>query len=128
MVRRIFTMAAEGKGLCKIADLMNQSSERPPRNTEWEKNTIRQILYRELYRGVLVYGRTKRGYRKGTAKKSKRAESDLVRVTLPDLAIVSPELWDAAHERLGRTRNAYLRTTAGRMNGTGTRNSIRPTC
>jgi hypothetical protein len=40
-----------------------------------------------------------------------------VRVSAPALQIVSPELWQAAHDRLEGTRQSYLRGTGGRLWG-----------
>jgi hypothetical protein len=76
VVRRIFTLAVEGKGLCKVAAALNQDGTPSPRGNHWEKAVIRLILYREDYRGVVVWGKTQRKHRKGTGVKLKRAEHE----------------------------------------------------
>ena len=60
VVRRIFTMCAEGAGVKKMSVLLNDAGEPSPRAQEgrpqgWCPSTVRDALYREMYRGEVVY-------------------------------------------------------------------------
>jgi hypothetical protein len=103
VVRRIFELAAKGVGLGRIAKTLQaegvksptritdagrvrrerKNAERiesglaplPPLKEQWTGDGVREILHRELYRGVIVRGRTKRSKRGGTKIRT-RASSD----------------------------------------------------
>jgi site-specific DNA recombinase len=49
--------------------------------------------------------------------KVRAPESEWIIREAPALRIVPEELWRAAHERIGRTRQAYLRSTGGKLYG-----------
>jgi site-specific DNA recombinase len=126
IVRRIFTLSAEGKGLLRIAKTLNAESIKNPtgqdrskvskRSDQWSSTGIRDVLHRDLYRGVVVYGKTRNEYRKG---KRVSVNGDKTPITLecPDLRIVSDELWTAAHERMEQSRRVYLRRVGGKLVG-----------
>ncbi len=119
VVRRIFEWCAAGKGLKAIAKMLTAESVPPPRNDAkgWAPSALREMLYRSLYRGQLVWNQTRRVDRNGTNRKEQRPESERFTVDVPDLRIVSDELWGAAHARLARTRAAYGRVSGGKLGG-----------
>ena len=78
---------------------------------------VREMVYRPLYRGQVVHGKTRWEYRRGRKYKVARPESEWLTVEAPALRIVPEDLWRAAHERIDRTRQAYLRTTGGKLYG-----------
>jgi site-specific DNA recombinase len=119
VIRRIFQMTVDGYGLVRIAKAFSDEAIPSPtgRPTGWAPSAIRAMLYNEHYRGVVVYGRTRwedRGERK---VKVKVPREQWVRIEKPDLRIIPESLWLAAHERIRKTRKAYLRTTNGRLWG-----------
>jgi site-specific DNA recombinase len=58
VVRRIFEMCANGMGLTRIAKALNADDVPPPRHAEgWAPSAIREMLYRSLYKGELVWGK-----------------------------------------------------------------------
>jgi site-specific DNA recombinase len=130
-VVRIFELAAEGKGYGAIARLLTQEGVPSPsqRNEErhraqgkvrdysWGEAVVRQILHRKLYIGIAEYGKTKRGYKKGTAVTTKRPEREWKTRACPELRVVSDEVWTRAHARLAATRSYYLRTQGERRDG-----------
>jgi len=59
VVRRIFQMAADGKGLQKITKALTAESVPGPRGNGWSLTGVREMLHRDLYRGKIVYGATK---------------------------------------------------------------------
>jgi site-specific DNA recombinase len=62
----------------------------------WLPSTIKQITYNELYRGVRHWNRTQKVLNPADGKKNKRTKpkSEWIRVEVPDLRIVSDELWE----------------------------------
>jgi hypothetical protein len=53
LVRRIFQMYADGLGLKRIAKTLHAERVSPPRRAArgWAPTAIREMLYREMYRG-----------------------------------------------------------------------------
>ena len=76
---------------------------------------VRGIVFRDAYRGRMLYGRTRWIDRGGTKVKVAAPERDWLTVDAPELRIVSETLWTAAHARLARTRQTYV--VGGRLGG-----------
>ena len=76
-----------------------------------------EILYRPIYRGEIVWNKTKKRNAWGQREYTRRPENEWVTVPAPQLRIVSDELWTAVHERLRASRQNYLRRTNGRVWG-----------
>jgi site-specific DNA recombinase len=75
---------------------------------------VRSVLFRELYRGVETWNRTKkRNATFGQKEVRDRAASEWLRVDMPERRIVSDELWSAAHARIAKARANYLAGTLG---------------
>jgi site-specific DNA recombinase len=109
IVRSMFEMAARGLGLLRIANRLNADHTPAPRGSGlWRASTISRILHRDLYRGRIVWGRVQIMDRHGrTGQVEKRPSKDWVRTERPELAIVSPKLWNAAHDRIESTTMAH---------------------
>ena len=119
-----------------IAKQLNAERAPAPRPQQgrpcaWAPSSVRAVLYRELYRGEIVWNRTKKRDSWGVKRQRLRPESEWLRVSVPNLRIVSDDLWEAAHARLDATRRSYLRTQGGRLAEDGdtahglTRNPVR---
>lgn len=114
VVRRIFEMSAAGMGYQKIARTLNDegaaapSSRRHGRAHSWSMTTVRDALNRETYRGRLIWNQRRRDVRQGKRAVRKRPESEWVTLDVPELRIVSDELWQTAHERLAASRTLYF--------------------
>jgi DNA invertase Pin-like site-specific DNA recombinase len=106
VVRRVFTMSRDGYGLAKIAKCLNDEGVPGPRDT-WEATGVREILHRQMYRGVVVFGRTRRT---GPKTRDRRVpESEWQRREAPELQIVDGVLWDTTHAAITQRAGAYLR-------------------
>ena len=79
--------------MVKIAHRLNEEGVKPPRGRGWAPSGIREMLHRELYRGLVVWNRTQKIIRAGTKKQRKRDESEWIRIEAPDLRVVSHGLW-----------------------------------
>lgn len=122
VVRRIFAFAAAGKGLRAIAHALN--AERVPapraqqgRPTGWAPSSVREVLYRELYRGQIVWNQTRKRDAWGRKQTRARSASERVEIAAPHLRIVAEDHWSAVHSRLETTRAIYLRSTSGQLWG-----------
>ncbi len=123
VVRRIFKDCADGKGFISIAKALNEDGVPTPRVTSrqgngWGPSSIREILYRDLYRGIIVWNKTKKRNLWGQKQSAARPESEWVQLEAkPELRIVPDKLWKDAQDRLDRTRATYLRGTKGQLWG-----------
>jgi site-specific DNA recombinase len=106
VVARIFKMSAEGCSLKTIARRLNAEHIEPPRPRSarrggWCPTAIRAMLKRELYKGEIVWNRSKFDKVPGTNKRRRRlrSQNDWKRIPHPELAIVSPELWQRVQRR-----------------------------
>src|SRR5262245_23295641 len=116
IIRRIFEMTAAGVGYQRIARRLNEEAvpapvpRRPGRPRGWAPSTIRAMLFNDLYRGRVIYGRTRWEYRRGRKFKTAVPESEWIAREAPSLRVVDEARWSAAHERLASTRAAYVHT------------------
>jgi hypothetical protein len=83
----------------------------------WAPSSVREILYRDLYRGVVVWNRIRKRDVWGLKRYLPRPAREWVRLEAPELRIIDDALWAAAHRRLEDTRASYLWATNGRLNG-----------
>ena len=107
VIRRIFQMYADGTGLATITKRLNAEgvlSPKPAKNRlsqVWSRYSIREMLFNERYRGVVVWNRTQKMRDPETGRKVSRARPavEWKRVEVPELRIVPEELWLAVHKR-----------------------------
>jgi site-specific DNA recombinase len=105
-VRRIFEFSASGVSLKGIARKLNAECVDAPRpraghRASWCPTAIRAILKRELYRGEVIWNRSKFEKVPGTNKRRSklRPQNEWKRSERADLTIVSRELWDQVQQR-----------------------------
>lgn len=115
VVRRIFQMSAAGCSLKKIATTLNVEGINPPRaradrpNATWCPTAIREMLYRELYAGRIIWNSSRFVKVPGTNKRVRRVrpQNEWHIIQRDDLRIVEPRLWDAVQDRLLRLKASY---------------------
>jgi site-specific DNA recombinase len=122
VVRRIFQLCADGRGLTSIAKQLNADRVVSPRSQQgrpraWAPSTVREVLHRDLYRGLVVWNRTRKRNAWGQVQQRERVPGEWIRMEAPELRIVPDDLWLAAHQRITRVRASYLRGTDGRLWG-----------
>ena len=115
IVQRIFTAYAEGQGLTRIAKALNRDSVPAPRGgtSSWAPTAVREILRRDLYRGVVVWDRSQKVIRRGTKGQRRRPENEWLKVEAPDLRIVDDGLWRAVEQRRARMAATISATFGG---------------
>ena len=128
VVRGIFRAYMDGRGLRTLAKALNGDPDHrdvldryfggrtpPPPwkgTRSWAPTSIREMLYRERYRGKIPYGLYRKAYRGGTRTRERQETFHLV--DAPELRIVPEDLWQAVHERTRGERGAYFAATAGK--------------
>jgi hypothetical protein len=94
----------------------------PPRSQQgrprgWANTSVRACLYRDLYRGVIVWNQTRKRDRWGQSRAQDRPREEWIEVPAPHLRSVDGALWAQVHSRVRETRQAYLRSTHGQLGG-----------
>ena len=122
VIRRIFQLSAAGHGVKAIAKILNAAGAPSPRaqcgrSQTWAPSSVRAVLFRDLYRGVITWNRTRKRNQWGQHQQTARPAGDWLDIPAPHLQIVGDELWREAHTRLDAGRALYLRGTHGRAFG-----------
>ena len=122
VVRRIFALCAEGVGKSRIAKTLNAEGARAPRSQRgrpraWAPSSVHEVLNRPLYRGEIVWNRTRKRNQWGRVAPTDRPEAVWLRQAAEHLRLVPEDLWRAAHARLAASRASYLAANAGRAWG-----------
>jgi hypothetical protein len=76
-----------------------------------------RYLFRPLYRGEVVWNRTRKRDKWGQHRSAARETAQWITRRAPELHVVSDDEWQAAHERLTTVREKYLTATDGRVYG-----------
>ena len=122
VVRRIFEMAASGAGFKRIAKTLNDEAVLCPRaqqgrRSAWSPSSVRPILFRTSYTGVVTWGKTRARGDDGERRQVRVPKDQWLTVDVPALRIVDDDLWRAAHRRIAASAAAYIRATNGRLYG-----------
>jgi site-specific DNA recombinase len=108
VVRSIFERFGRGERPRRIAQALSHEGAPTPglaggwrKGTAWTKGSVREVLLRELYQGMM----------------RSRWGTEEIRVEQPALRIVPNDLWAAVQLRLAEQRQIYLRHTNGKLFG-----------
>jgi len=112
VIRTIFKLYASGWGYTRIAKHLNAEGVPTPkpahgRPAGWYHRTIGLALERELYRGIVTYGRQQSKAADGTRIDAFRPREQWLIAERPDLQIVTPAQWNAAHTRKAAAREQF---------------------
>ncbi|MCC7200958.1 MAG: recombinase family protein [Gammaproteobacteria bacterium] len=126
----IFERYAAGAGLRTIASELNARGIPAPGATwnrtvrrtggQWLSSAIREILQNPMYDGRYIWNRGawQRDPETKRRKRTLRPESEWIVHVMPELRIVSPELWKAAQSRM-RARAEAFPVKSGQVRGRG---------
>lgn len=109
IVQEIFRRYAAGESLKAIAKDLNLRGIPSPRGRGWSYGCLFEMIGRDRYRGILVWGRVEKTYRGGTKVRVPRPEGQWTKVVVDELRIIDDALWTAAQARLSAKRK-YERT------------------
>jgi hypothetical protein len=113
-----FERIAEGWGYRRTAHGANAaglSASKPRRKNNdgtpavagWSPSTVRDVVNRDLYRGVRVWGRRKKRDSWDQKRPTVQPKDDWEIIPAEHLRVVSDDLWRRAHGRLRASREAY---------------------
>lgn len=119
VIRRIFELCAAGEGLKAITKRLNADRTPAPRSQRgrvraWAPSSVREVLYREAYRGRLVWNKSRKRDADGRKHQVDRPAAEWLQLPGEALRVVSDALWEAAHVRLTERRRHYDRSGAAR--------------
>ena len=98
IIRKIYGYAVNyNYGGMKIAKLLNEEGIAGP-NNEWKACTIMEILKNPIYMGYISYNRRQRSKCGGTFERTPMEDWILSENQIPELAIISKEIWYKAQE------------------------------
>lgn len=122
VVLRIYELYAAGAGLAGIAHRLNADAAPSPRAQQgrpsgWCSSSVREVVKRDIYRGLIVYGRSRKRDKAGQIAPTRRPPSEWVRVEAPELRVVPAALADAVDARLDSMRKRSLRLSNGSLMG-----------
>ena len=122
VVRRIFELCADGHGQSRITKILNEECAPTPRPQRgrpqgWAPSSVHEVLHRPLYRGQIVWNRSRKRDQWGQKRQQARPEEEWLKVDAPELRIVPEPLWKRALGRLSEKRTQYLKATGGRRYG-----------
>ena len=131
VIRRIFTMYADGHGLTTIAKTLNgdpryadksrkyfdgMTPASPRKGTgSWAPSSLRAILHNPRYEGKIPFGRHRKVYQQGKKKRIRQDEYELI--DAPELRIVPADLVKAVRERQDAVAKTYIRDNNGNLWG-----------
>jgi site-specific DNA recombinase len=114
-VRRVFSLYAEGHSFERIGKMMNAQHVPPPRpkggkSTEpWGASTVQKILHNDRYRGLALWNKTRKLRSPETGRRiyRHRPPTEWIMKEVPEQRIISDELWDRVHRRIGQVKEQY---------------------
>jgi site-specific DNA recombinase len=114
-VRQIFDWFLGGKSIKKIVQELYEMGIPSPRGRKlWSPESVRQLLKREVYKGVYIANRHEKVWmwENGKQRQISRTKPEEEWISLPVPAIVSEEQWDLAQELLATNKQKSLRNSA----------------
>lgn len=129
VVRRIFSLYDAGEGLKRIAMQLNEEKAACPKPfvrkdqtkvlpvAGWAPGTVRAILRRDLYRGQVVWNKTRKRDAFRQVNQQPRPESEWLRADAPHLRIIDEPLWKRVQSRRQGAETLAARMAGGRLSG-----------
>jgi len=105
VVKEIFERSVRGEGLRAIAKALNAAGAPTPRSQQrrprgWAPSSVREVLHRDSYRGVLSWNRTKKRDLDGQQRQHDRPLAEWITQPAEHLRIIDDALWQAVQARL----------------------------
>ena len=120
IVREVFELRASGHGYRPIAKDLNRRRIRAPRagkrgSGSWAPGMIREMLLRERYAGVQVWGKAAKAYRGGTKVRLARADDECIRMIREELRIIPGDLWTRVQSTMRVRETPWKAGAVGRV-------------
>ena len=132
VVRRIFELYVEGAGQSRIAKRLNEDGAVAPRSQQgrpraWAPSSVHEVLERPLYRGRIVWNRTRKRDQWGQRRQQARPAGEWLEVSRRRTCALSPSLSGGrsrpdARSGVPGTLRRQVASVSGDRAGTWTRN------
>lgn len=114
IVRQVFQLYADGHGVSAIARRLNKGGALSARGNGWSPSKVWDLIRSPRYKGEWTHGERKNVARKGDKLVRRRAaESEIIRMAKPELALIPPDEWDRVQkliaERARDVANIHVR-------------------
>jgi site-specific DNA recombinase len=118
IVREIFERYADGDGLRIIAkDLQKRGVPAPKAGRRgiglWAYSSIREMLRRDRYRAVIIWGKQEKTYRGGTRVRVSRSKDEWVTIDVPELRTVDDDVWNIVQGKVAQYKEVFGAKTRG---------------
>ena len=100
VIRAILTRAAAGEGGRTIAKSLNAAGTAAPRGRTWSPGSVRDLLHRTTYAGLITWNQSKKRDAEGQQRQRDRPKVEWLTVPAEQLRIVDESLWQAVRARL----------------------------
>ena len=127
IVVQIFKLYDSGLGIKRIAKRLNADGAPAPKYGRrvdgltqigvWSQSTVCAVLGRETYRGIVIWGKTKKRNSWGKLDTTDRPASEWHRVAVPHLRIIDDSLWKRVQSRRHDVEGKTVRFASGRLSG-----------
>ena len=129
VVERIFSLYDSGEGLKRIAMQLNSEQavcpkpfvRKDPTKVQpvagWAPGSIRAILMREIYRGVVIWNKSRKRDDFRQVNQRPRPESEWLRTPAEHLRIIDEPLWKRVQSRRHDAETLAARMAGGRLSG-----------
>jgi site-specific DNA recombinase len=126
VVVRIFELYDSGLGLKAIAKRLTSEQAPAPKPIKsadvapchgWSPSTVRSVLTRTTYHGVVVWNKTKKKNAWGKRDVTDRPQSDWITTRNDDLKIINDDLWNRVAARRREMEAKAIRFASGRISG-----------
>ena len=133
VVRRIFRLYDSGYGLKLIAKALTAEDAPCVQHDKkdgleqvrgWATSTVRAVLRRETYHGVVVWNKTRKKNSYGKLDVTDRPESEWIRTVNEDLRIIDEDLWNRVQSRRRAAESKAVRLESGRLSGRPPRHAV----
>ncbi len=101
-VRIIFELYVNDYGYAKIANILNSKGRKTKRGKPFSKNSIREILTNEKYKGVYVFNKSSSKINGKRNRHVYKNDEEITRIPGGIPEIVSVEIWNRANSKLGK--------------------------
>jgi len=126
IIRDIFRRAAAGDGLKGIAKALNAAGALSPRAQQgrprgWSPSSVREVLHRDIYRGLVTWNKTKKRDADGEHRQHDRPRNEWISVPAEHLRIVSDDVSQMVHERRRNKQRSTATMAPPAVSGRGIR-------
>jgi site-specific DNA recombinase len=115
IIRRIYQRRLDGVGYFRIGRELQASGIKSPRGSKnWSGATLVDLLANPLYKGTVLYGRTRQTKKRGTTV-VERTPEEVIQREDPSLQIITPQMWSDVQMINQASTAATWRSKDGRL-------------